>query len=340
MSTLLGIESSCDDTAAAVLRDGRVRSNVISSQDIHSDYGGVVPELASRAHERLIVPVVREALSRAECRPDDLDGIAVTAGPGLAGALLVGLSFAKAYAYGRGLPLYGVNHLEGHIYSVLLDEEGPSFPYLCLIVSGGHTELVEVRDHGSYRMLGRTRDDAAGEAFDKVATLFDLDYPGGPVIDRLAKDGDPTFADFPRSDLDGCDFSFSGLKTAVLYYLRDYENGARQELLESHRSDLCASFQVAVVDVLADALEQAVRETGIRDLAVVGGVSANSLLRSRARELAEAHDASLYLPDLEYCMDNAAMIARVATEHARTGRVSPPGLTADPNLSLPTAPSA
>lgn len=337
MATLLGIESSCDDTAASVLTDGGVRSNVISSQGIHDEYGGVVPELASRAHQRLIVPVVRQALREGGVTREKLDGVAVTTGPGLAGALLVGLSFAKAFALGRELPILGVNHLEGHIYSVFLDEPVPSFPYLCLIVSGGHTELVEVRGHGDYRLMGRTRDDAAGEAFDKVATLFDLEYPGGPVIDRLAREGDPEFESFPRSDPEGYDFSFSGLKTAVLYYLKDRSEAERAELLETHRPDLCASFQAAVVDVLEDALARALRETGIRDLAVVGGVSANRLLRSRARSVAEDHGARLHLPDTVYCMDNAAMIARAGLERFRAGRFDTQLLTVDPNLPLPTA---
>jgi N6-L-threonylcarbamoyladenine synthase len=336
MATILAIETSCDDTAAAVVTDGHVRSNVISSQEVHSDFGGVVPELASRAHQRLIVPIVSKALRDADCERGAIDAVAVTRGPGLSGSLLVGLSFAKAFALGRSLPLLGINHLEGHIYSVFMTEHSLSFPYLCLIVSGGHTELIHVENHFTYNVLGRTRDDAAGEAFDKVATLLGLDYPGGPVIDRLAQGGDRKFHRFPRSRLDGFDFSFSGLKTSVLYYLNDYSEVDREELLARHREDLCASFQEAVVDVLVEKLRHAVKKSGITDVAIVGGVSANSRLRELAGDAAAADGFSLYVPPLEACMDNAAMIGISGHHRHRAGRYNDQYLSVEPNLAICT----
>lgn len=332
---VLGIESSCDDTAAAVLDEGTVRSNVVSSQDeLHAEYGGVVPEIASRDHQRLIVPVVRRALEEADVALDSLDGVAVTYGPGLPGSLLVGLSFGKALARVLDVPLIGVNHLEGHLYSVDLEAPRPAPPYLCLIVSGGHTELVSVGEDFDHSVLGRTRDDAAGEAFDKVAQLFGLGYPGGPAIDRRAETGDPGFHAFPRTRLDGFDFSFSGLKTSVLYYLRDRSDGEREHLLDTHLEDLCASVQAAVVDVLGDALERAVSETGADQMAIVGGVAANSALRERAREIGAAKGVQVYVPDLAYCMDNAAMIARAGAHRLAAGHTSAPTLDVTSSLQL------
>ena len=332
---VLGIESSCDDTAAAVLEGDTVRSNVVSSQhDLHEDYGGVVPELASRNHQRLIVPVVEAALDAADTTPADLDAVAVTYGPGLPGSLLVGLSFAKAFARGLDVPLVGVNHLEGHLYSGDLEAPAPPRPYLCLIVSGGHTELVHVDTGFRHSVLGRTRDDAAGEAFDKIAQLFDLGYPGGPAIDRHAADGTPTFHDFPRTRLDDFDFSFSGLKTSALYYLRDRTDAERERLLDDHLADLCASVQAAIVDVLVDAVREAARETGVDHVAVVGGVAANRELRRRV-EAAGAEDGfDVYVPDLAYCMDNAAMIAHAGTLRLNAGGTSPPTLDVDSQLGL------
>lgn len=331
---ILGIESSCDDTAAAVVAGGRLRSSVVASQRVHSEFGGVVPELASRAHQRLIVPVVDRALEEAEITRGDVDAVAVTYGPGLAGSLLVGLSFAKAFALGLGIPLVGVNHLEGHVYSVFLDETTPSFPYLCLVVSGGHTQLVVVETGFVHSVLGATLDDAAGEAFDKVAKLLDLGYPGGPVIDRLAAGGDPNFHTFPRSRPGGYDFSFSGLKTSVLYYLNSFDDAERVRLLEDHVDDVCASFQQAVVDVLVDALREALAETGIRHAAIVGGVSANSALRRAAREMTDAAGAKLFIPQTQYSVDNGAMIAITAHFKLEAGITSPWSLTAQPNLAL------
>jgi N6-L-threonylcarbamoyladenine synthase len=331
---ILGIESSCDDTAAAVAAAGRLRSTVVSSQLIHTQFGGVVPELASRAHQRLIVPVVEQALHEAGISREDLDAVAVTYGPGLAGSLLVGLSFAKAFAFGLGVPLVGVNHLEGHIYSVHLNEHAPAFPFLCLIVSGGHTQLVLVEEAFEHRVLGATRDDAAGEAFDKVAKLLQLGYPGGPLIDRLARQGDPAFHAFPRSRPGGYDFSFSGLKTSVLYYLNGFDEAARAALLKEHLADVCASFQQAVVDVLIGALRLAAEETGVRDIAIVGGVSANSALRRSAEILAEETGSRLHVPLPEYCVDNAAMIAIAGGLKLATGHTSSLTLTVDPGLRL------
>lgn len=332
---VLGVETSCDDTTAAVWDDGTVRSNVVSSQaDLHDAYGGVVPELASRNHQRLIVPVVQRALTDASVNAAALDAVAVTHGPGLPGSLLVGLSFAKAFARGLDVPLIGVNHLEGHVYSVDLEPPRPGRPFLCLIVSGGHTELVHVDDGFHHEVLGRTRDDAAGEAFDKVAQLFGLGYPGGPAIDRHAEDGDPTFHDFPRSRLDGFDFSFSGLKTSVLYYLRDRSDAERERLLDTHLDDLCASVQAAVVDVLVDAVRRAVEKTGAEHVAVVGGVAANSSLRRRVKAVGSENDVEVFVPDLAYCMDNAAMIAQAGARRLAAGYTSPSILDVDSNLQL------
>lgn len=333
-TVVLGIESSCDDTAAAIVAGGRLRSSVISSQLVHAGFGGVVPELASRAHQRLIVPVVEQALKEAGVTKGDLDAVAVTYGPGLAGSLLVGLSFAKAYAFALDVPLVGVNHLEGHVYSVFIEPPVPAFPFLCLVVSGGHTQLVLVEEGFRHTTLGRTRDDAAGEAFDKVAKLLDLGYPGGPRIDALAREGDPSFHTFPRSRPGGLDFSFSGLKTSVLYYLNAFSEAERTALLEAHLPDLCAAFQQAVVDVLIDAVRRALHETGVRHLAIVGGVSANTALRAAADDLAEAEGVTLHVPRLAHCMDNAAMIAVTGRVKLAAGQTSPLTLTAEPNLNL------
>lgn len=332
---VLGIESSCDDTAAAVLDGDTVRSNVISSQDdLHDDYGGVVPELASRDHQRLIVPVVEKALANGGVSPSDLDAVAVTKGPGLPGSLLVGLSFAKAFARGLDVPLVGVNHLEGHLYSGDLEPPAPPRPYLCLIVSGGHTELVHVDTGFQHTVLGRTRDDAAGEAFDKIAQLFGLGYPGGPAIDRHAADGDPAFHEFPRSRLDDFDFSFSGLKTSVLYFLRDLTDAERNRMLEEHLDDLCASVQEAIVDVLVDAVRRAAQERDAEHVAVVGGVAANRELRRRVEAAGSEDGFDVYVPGLSYCMDNAAMIAKVGALRLATGEESPATLDVDSQLQL------
>jgi len=337
--TLLAVESSCDDTAAAVLTGGRVVASVVASQRVHAGFGGVVPELASRAHQQLIVPTVEAALAEAGITRDDLTAVAATYGPGLAGSLLVGLSFSKALALGLSVPFVGVNHLEGHVYSVFVDEPSPSFPFLCLTVSGGHTQLVLVEEGFRHTTLGRTRDDAAGEAFDKVGKLLGLGYPGGPVVDRLAATGDPTYHRFPSPRLPavngvkGLDFSFSGIKTAVRYHLESL-GADREAVLAAHTADLCASFQHAVVRALVSALRDAVRETGVREVAVVGGVSANTGLRAAAQEAADRDGFRLYVPALRYSVDNAAMIAVTAAFKLAAGHVSPLTLQAEPALRL------
>ena len=330
---LLGIETSCDDTAAAVVRDGRLASSVVSSQLLHERYGGVVPELASRDHQRNIVGVIRQALEVGETDIEALDAVAVTYGPGLAGSLLVGLSYAKALAAARGLPLVGVNHLDGHIYSVFIDEPRPAVPFLCLVVSGGHTMLIRVGDRFDHEILGSTRDDAAGEAFDKVGKMLGLPYPGGPEIDRLARSGDSSFHRFPRAELDGFDFSFSGVKTSVLYYLNRLDESGREDLLSRHLNDICASFQSAVIDMLMTQLAKAVRFTGVERVAVVGGVSANRSLRAAASNYCDRHRLTLFIPRPEYCTDNAAMIAIAGYHKLKAGMSSPFTLTADANAA-------
>jgi len=338
--TVLGIETSCDETSVAVLVDGDVKSNIISSQLIHSKFGGVVPELASRAHIRLIIQVIEEALACAGVRKSDLTGIAATRGPGLAGALIVGLSFAKALAYGLKIPFIGVNHLEGHLYSNFLSDRAPSFPFLSLIVSGGHTILVHVTAPFSHTVLGETRDDAAGEAFDKVAKMLGLSYPGGPIVDKLATEGNPAAILFPRSYLEkgSYDFSFSGIKTSVLYYLRDRglrEREQRREMIDKQQlADICASFQEAIVDVLVAKTIDAADRLGIRDVTLAGGVSANSHLRRKMMDEAERRNMNLFFPPIEYCTDNGAMIAYVGWLKLREGLSSDLRMDASANLSL------
>ncbi len=329
---ILGIESSCDETSAAVVNDGTVLSNVISSQLIHTRYGGVVPELASRAHQRMILEVVQEALSQAGVAREDLQGIAATHGPGLVGALLVGLNFGKALAYGLNLPFVGVNHMEGHLYSNLLKPPVHDFPFLSLVVSGGHTMLVHVTAPFEHRVLGQTRDDAAGEAFDKVAKMLGLGYPGGPKIDAAGKIGNPKAIRFPRTwlDRDGFDFSFSGIKTAVLYHVRDNGLPATPEGM----NDLCASFQDAVVDVLVEKTINAAHTTGVKDVTVAGGVSANSRLRGRLKEECDRNGFRLSHPPMAYCMDNGAMIAYVGWMKLTRGLASPFTLPAVAALEL------
>jgi N6-L-threonylcarbamoyladenine synthase len=337
---VLGIETSCDETSAAVLEDGRVRSNIISSQLVHARYGGVVPELASRAHQRMIIEVVDEALKQAETGKGDLDGVAATYGPGLAGALLVGLTFAKALAFGLRRPFIAVNHMEGHLYSPFLTPPVPEYPYLALIVSGGHTMLVHVRGPFDQTVLGQTRDDAAGEAFDKVARMLGLGYPGGPVIDRLAKEGNPAAVDLPRSYLEAesDDFSFSGVKTAVLYYLRDHGIEPGKAKLERVNgvsiNDFVASFQASVVDVLVDKAFAAADRLGLKTIIVAGGVSANSHLRERMQARAAEEQISLHFPPMQYCMDNGAMIALVGWMKLKNGVTSSMETNVVPNLEL------
>ncbi len=322
---VLGIETSCDETAAAVVEDGRtVRSSVVSSQiDLHARYGGVVPEIAGRAHVELLTPVVEEALAGAGIeRPD---AVAATCGPGLIGSLLVGLSAAKGLSMGWGVPFVGVNHLEGHLFAPTIEEPGLEWPLVVLLVSGGHTLLVFAEEPGRYRLLGQTIDDAAGEAYDKVARFLGLGYPGGPAIDRVANQGDPAAFALPRALMgDGYDFSFSGLKTAVVRTVERHPDAAT--------ADLAASFQAAVVDVLVAKSAKAVADTGARGLALGGGVAANSLLRRRAPE---AVDVPTYLPSMAMCTDNAAMVAACGSWRLAHDGPSPLSLPADPNLFLP-----
>ncbi len=335
---ILGIETSCDETSASVLVDGVIRSNIVSSQFVHKKYGGVVPELASRAHQQLIVPVVHEALQTAGVHHHQLHGIAVTYGPGLMGALMVGLNFAKAFSYGLKIPFIGVNHMEAHIYSNFIGDPKPDYPFLCLIVSGGHTQLAIMKAPFEKELLGETLDDAAGEAFDKVSKMLDLGFPGGPIIDKLASKGNPHFIEFPRSFLDGnnFNFSFSGVKTAVLYWLRDHTNSVNghRSLDEHTRADICASFQAAVIDVLVEKTIRAARQFGVRDIAVAGGVSANSELRKRMQEECRREECRLFIPAFEYCTDNAAMIAMVGWMKLQRGMRSSYDLTAVPNLAF------
>jgi N6-L-threonylcarbamoyladenine synthase len=336
---LLGIESSCDETSAAVISDGRLASNIVSSQIDHRRFGGVVPELASRVHLRMIVPVVEEALSVAGVGKEDLGAVAVTSGPGLMGSLMVGVNFAASLAYGLGIPCIGVNHMEGHIYANFLEDPAPEYPFICLTVSGGHTQLVLVAEGFHHDILGETMDDAAGEAFDKVAKMLGLPFPGGPAIERLARQGDPAFVTFPRSMAgDGTlNFSFSGVKTAVLYWLRDHPELPVDGATAGGRAllaNLCASFQAAVVDVLVAKTIAAWELHGVRDVAVAGGVSANGELRRRMEEAARRHGFRLHVPRLEFCTDNAAMIALTGYLKTLAGAHGTPALRADPNLAM------
>lgn len=331
-TVVLAIETSCDETAAAVVMGGTdVVSSVVSSQiDLHARFGGVVPEIASRAHLDLLGPIVREALDRAGIEARRVDAVAATMGPGLVGALLVGVSAAKALAFAWDVPFVGVNHLEAHLYAGLLDDPSLEFPMVFLLVSGGHTMLVEMSDHGKYRLLGRTIDDAAGEAFDKVARFLDLGYPGGPIVDRLAAEGDPRAIDFPRAMLnDGLDFSFSGLKTSVMNHVRKNPSVST--------ADVAASFQAAVVDVLLTKAARAADAVGATALVLGGGVAANSELRRRFTEMCESSGRQGLLPSREMCTDNAAMIGAAAWYRLRDH--GPMGLDtgAHPNLRLVTA---
>ncbi len=338
---ILAIETSCDDTAAAVWADGKLASSVVAGQRVHEGFGGVVPEHASRAHERLIVPTIQTALDEAGLGMGDLGAVAVTVGPGLAGSLLVGLSAAKGIAVGRGLPLVGVNHLEGHVYSVFIDAPRPALPFLCLTVSGGHTLLTLVRDGFVHEKIGRTRDDAAGEAFDKVAKLLGLPYPGGPHVDRLATEGDPGFLDLPSPRLAGkhgerplFDLSFSGIKTAVRYWIADLGDADRSRIVDEHRADVAASFQRVVVGALVEAVREAVEQTGVRSVAVVGGVSANRGLRAAMQAAGAADGFAVFVPDLAHSVDNAAMIAVTAAFKLAAGETSGLDVGATPSLAL------
>lgn len=309
---ILGIESSCDDTSAAVLRDGVLLSNVTASQDVHKEYGGVVPELASRAHQQNIVPVVSAALKRAGVEKEQLSAVAFTRGPGLMGSLLVGVSFTKGFARSLGIPMVDVNHLQGHVMAHFIkesddDNSAPSFPFLCLLVSGGNSQIVKVNAYNDMEVLGQTIDDAAGEAIDKCSKVMGLGYPGGPVIDRLARQGNPHAYNFAEPHIPGMDYSFSGLKTSFLYSLRKWVKDDA-DFVEHHKEDLAASLEYTIVDILMKKLRLAVKQTGIKHVAVAGGVSANNGLRNAFREHAQKYGWTIYIPKFSYTTDNAAMI--------------------------------
>ena len=333
---VLGIDTSCDETAAAVVKDETViMSNVISSQGIHLEYGGVVPELASRAHLTLLLPAIESALQKTACTLEDLDGIAVTSGPGLVGCLLIGLSMAKSFALSLDKPLIGVNHMEGHLFAGRLADPNLKPPFVALIVSGGHTQLVHVRHWGTYDILGATRDDAAGEAFDKVAKLLQVGYPGGPIIDQLAREGDPTYIAFPRPylDRDQFEFSFSGIKTSVRTYLTKQS----AERIDRDLPHIAASFQEAVVDVLVDKTIAAAKSRHTSNILITGGVACNSRLRDRMTAQGAEHNVRVTIPPPILCTDNGAMIAAVGSFYFIQGRVDELDLTVNPRATLKTA---
>jgi len=310
---ILGIESSCDDTSASIIQNGVLLANVIANQEVHQKYGGVVPELASRAHQQNIIPVVQRALEVAQIGQNELNAIAFTRGPGLLGSLLVGVSFAKGFSIAKNIPLIEVNHLQAHILSLFLKEKDethahPKFPFLCLLVSGGHTQIVVVKDYFEMEIIAETIDDAAGEAFDKCAKVMGLPYPGGPEIDRLSQTGNPVQYKFTKPRVKDKQFSFSGLKTAFLYFLRDSLK-VNSNFIEENKTDLCASIQHTIVDILMDKLKLAAKKTGIKEIAIAGGVSANSGLQKTLLENAKKHRWQVYIPKLKYSTDNAAMVA-------------------------------
>ncbi|MBC8266774.1 MAG: tRNA (adenosine(37)-N6)-threonylcarbamoyltransferase complex transferase subunit TsaD [Flavobacteriales bacterium] len=307
---ILGIESSCDDTSAAILNGRKILSNVVANQEIHKQYGGVVPELASRAHQQNIIPVVDAAIRKANIKKEEINAIAFTNGPGLLGSLLVGSSFAKSFAIGMDIPLIAINHMQAHILAHFIDEEKniPEFPFLCLTVSGGHTQIVKVESPNNMQIIGTTLDDAAGEAFDKSAKILGLPYPGGPLIDKHAKNGNIHAFTFGKPKIKNLDFSFSGLKTSILYKIQD---GVKENpnFIKENLESLCASIQHSIVNVLIEKLQLAIKKTGIKQIAIAGGVSANSYLRNRLDVLSKTANFDLYIPKFEYCTDNAAMIA-------------------------------
>jgi len=313
-SIILGIESSCDDTSAAIIQGNKILSNIAANQEIHNDYGGVVPELASRAHQQNIIPVVEKSLSKANIQQKDISAVGFTRGPGLLGSLLVGTSFAKSLAMSLNVPLIEVNHLQAHILAHFIDDANimpPKFPFLCLTVSGGHTMIVLVKDYFDMEIIGKTIDDAAGEAFDKIGKIFNLDYPAGPIVDRLAKTGDKNSFKFNKPKLEQYDYSFSGIKTSVLYFIQK-EVKKNPDFIKENLADLCASVQKSIVEILMDKLEKASKELNINEVAIAGGVSANSGLREAMQNNAEKLGWNIYIPKFEYTTDNAAMIAMVA----------------------------
>jgi N6-L-threonylcarbamoyladenine synthase len=305
---ILGIESSCDDTSAAICVDGKILSNVIANQSIHQAYGGVVPELASRVHQQNIVPTVQQALINAKVSKNDVDAVAFTRGPGLLGSLLVGVSFAKSFALAKSLPIIDINHMQAHILAHFIAEQKPTFPFLCLTVSGGHTQIVLVKDYFDMEIVGQTLDDAAGEAMDKTSKILGLPYPGGPLIDKHARLGNPDTYKFPEPQIPGFDFSFSGLKTSILYFIRD--NVAKNpDFIAENLNDICASVESRIVTILLNKLSRAAQQYNIKDIALAGGVSANIGLRIGLQQLGEKNGWNCFIPQMQYCTDNAAMIA-------------------------------
>jgi N6-L-threonylcarbamoyladenine synthase len=309
--SILAIESSCDETSASIILKGKVLNNIVATQSVHEKYGGVVPELASRAHQENLIPVIQEAISSSGILKEHLSAVAFTRGPGLMGSLLVGVSFAKAFAKSLNIPLIEVNHMQAHVLAHFIEDPKPNFPFICLTVSGGHTQLVLVKNHLEMEVIGQTQDDAVGEAFDKTAKLLGLPYPGGPLIDKYAKMGNPKAFGFPVTRMPGLNYSFSGIKTAVLYFLRD-QIQVNPKFIEENLEDLCASIQYTLIEMLVIKLKEAVKQYGVREIAIAGGVSANSGLRNTLTNLAGQKGWNLYIPKFEYCTDNAAMIAMAA----------------------------
>ncbi|RFC55188.1 tRNA (adenosine(37)-N6)-threonylcarbamoyltransferase complex transferase subunit TsaD [Brumimicrobium aurantiacum] len=337
---ILGIESSCDDTSAAILKNEAILSNEIAGQKVHEAYGGVVPELASRAHQQNILPVVDAAIKNAKIHISDIDAVAFTRGPGLLGSLIVGTSFAKSFALGLDIPIVEVNHMHGHVLAHFIDDiennelkEKPSFPFLCLTVSGGHTQVVLVRDHLDMEVVGTTKDDAAGEAFDKTAKLLGLPYPGGPLIDKYAKEGDANAFKFTKPEMANFDFSFSGLKTNVLQFLQR-ETKKDKDFIEKRLPDICASLQKTIVDILFDKLIKAAKHYSINEIAIAGGVSANSGIRKRLLEEGEQRNWKTYIPKFEYCTDNAAMIAITGRFHYLNGKFADQSVTPQARMKI------
>ena len=333
---ILGIESSCDDTAAAVLHNGRILSNVVATQEIHKKYGGVVPELASRAHQQNIVPVIHEALKQAGINKEQLSAIAFTRGPGLMGSLLVGTSFAKSMSLALNIPLLDVNHMQAHILAHFIEEEGfykPQFPFLALTISGGHTQIVKVSDYFDMEVIGQTIDDAVGEAFDKSAKILGLPYPGGPLVDKYAQAGDPKAFPFPKPKVGGLDFSFSGLKTSILYFVQKRMK-EDPEFVKENLEDICASIQATIIKILMDKLKKAVKQTGIQQIAIAGGVSANSGIRNTLKEAEGKYRWKTFVPKFEYTTDNAAMIAIAGHYKFLEGDFADMGITAKARIKM------
>jgi N6-L-threonylcarbamoyladenine synthase len=330
---ILAIETSCDETAAAVICNGKIASNVVATQAVHAQYGGIVPELASRAHQQHLIPVVRQAMQEANITPSRLDAVAFTQGPGLLGALLVGTSFAKSVAFALDIPLIAVHHMRAHILANFIEEPYPTFPLLGLTASGGHTQLVLVKNPLCMEVIGETQDDAIGEAFDKIGKLMDLPYPAGPLVDQYAQQGDPHCFQFPSTNTSHLNFSFSGIKTAFLYFLRKHQQKDAQ-FVTKHRNDLCASIQTTLINMLLEKLKDAVAQTGIKTIAVAGGVAANSGLRNQLKQLAAQAHWEVFIPKQSYCTDNAAMIAITAHYQYLAGAFCDLKVTARPRIPL------